>query len=419
MVLPHSPSFAASLIPGTKVVAPPTQAVILAGGLGTRLRPLTDTVPKPMIPFHGKPFAEYLLEMLRKQGITDVLFLLGYLPQVVTDYFGDGAKHGLRITYSISPVEDETGTRLRKAIDQLDDQFLLLYCDNYWPINLPRMWDFFLRTGARAMVTVYANEDGYTRSNLKVNEKGLIEIYDKTRSSPGLQGVDIGFGFFPKSIIAELPDGNISFEKETYGRLVTDRKLVGYVSQHRYYSVGSHERLSLTDAFLGRCRTILLDRDGVLNRKAAKAEYISSPDQFVWLPGALDALRLLTEAGYRIILISNQAGIARGKITWEELHAVENKMRREAEAAGGKIEAIYVCPHHWDENCACRKPKPGMLFQAQRDYHLDLSRTWFLGDDERDIQAGTAAGCKTGLVTPDKGLKDWIAEILAAESSSS
>ena len=419
MASPHFPSSAGFPIPGTKVLTPPTQAVILAGGLGTRLRPLTDTVPKPMIPFHGTPFAAYLIEMLRGQGITDVLFLLGYLPQVVTDYFGDGSKFGLRITYSISPVEDETGTRLRQAVDRLEDRFLLLYCDNYWPMNLTKMWDFFLGTRARAMVTVYANEDGYTRSNLKVDEKGLIEIYDKTRSSPGLQGVDIGFGFFPKSIVAELPDGNVSFEKETYGRLVADRQLAAYVSRHRYYSVGSHERLSLTDAFLARSRTILLDRDGVLNQKAPKAEYISSPGQFIWLPGALDALRQLKDSGYRVILISNQAGIARGKITRDQLHAVEDKMRQEAEAAGGKIDAIYVCPHHWDEDCPCRKPKPGMLFQAQREHHLDLSRVWFLGDDERDVEAGVAAGCKTGLVTPAKGLKDWIAEILAAESSSS
>jgi histidinol-phosphate phosphatase family protein len=401
------------------VVGAPTQAVILAGGLGTRLRPLTDTMPKPMIRFHGKPFAEYLVEMLREQGITDILFLLGYLPEVVSDYFGNGEKHGVRIRYSVSPVEDETGTRLRGAIGELNDHFLLLYCDNYWPMNLTKMWEFFRGTHARAMVTVYANEDGYTRSNLKVNEKGLIEVYDKTRSSPGLQGVDIGFGFFPRSIIEELPGGNVSFEKETFGRLVAERQLAGYVSQHRYYSVGSHERLSLTDAFLARGSTILLDRDGVLNRKAAKGEYINFPQDFVWLPGALEALRRLKEAGYRTILISNQAGIARGKTTWESLGAIEEKMRRVAEAAGGKIDAIYVCPHHWDEDCKCRKPKPGLLFQAQRDHHLDLSRIWFLGDDERDVEAGMAAGCKTGLVTPEKGLKDWITEILLAESAAS
>jgi D-glycero-D-manno-heptose 1,7-bisphosphate phosphatase len=394
----------------------PTQAVILAGGLGTRLRPLTDTIPKPMIHFHGRPFAEYLLEMLREQGFTEVLFLLGYLPQVVSDYFGDGTKYGLKITYAISPVEDETGTRLKKAIDQLDNVFFLLYCDNYWPMYLQKMWNFFLGTDARAMVTVYANEDGYTRNNLKVNGQGLIEVYDKTRSNPDLQGVDIGYGFFPRTVIAELPDGNVSFEKETYQRLVKDRQLAGYVSHHRYYSVGSHERLPLTEAFLGRSPTILIDRDGVLNQKAPQAQYISSPEQFVWLPGALEALRRLNEAGYRVIVISNQAGIARRMLSWEGLHAVENRMRRDAETAGGKIDAIYVCPHHWDEKCSCRKPKPGLLFQAQRDHHLDLSRIWFLGDDERDMQAGESAGCKTGLVTPAKGLEAWVKEILASEA---
>jgi histidinol-phosphate phosphatase family protein len=405
----------ASLHSGTAMVDRPRQAVILAGGLGTRLRPLTDTVPKPMIPFHGKPFAGYLLEMLREQGITEILFLLGYLPEVVRDYFGDGRAWGLKITYSISPVEDETGTRLKKALDRLDPLFLLLYCDNYWPMDLRNMWDFFLGTGARAMVTVYRNEDAYTRNNVKVNAQGLIEIYDKTRANPDLNGVDIGYGFFPKSVVAELPDGNVSFEKETYGRLVQDRQLAGYVSRHRYYSVGSHERMPLTDAFLARSPAILLDRDGVLNQKAPQAQYIGLPDQVVWLPGALDALRNLKEAGYRVILISNQAGIARGMLTWEGLHAVEDRMRHDAVMAGGKIDAIYVCPHHWDEKCDCRKPSPGMLFRAQREHHLDLSRTWFLGDDERDIQAGEAAGCKTGLVTSDKSLKDWVAEILVSQ----
>ncbi len=399
----------------------PKQAVILAGGLGTRLRPLTDTVPKPMIPFHGKPFAEYLVEMLREQGFREILFLLGYLPDVVTRYFGDGSRFGVKIDYSISPVEDETGQRLKRALKRLDDTFLLLYCDNYWPLDMGRMWPFFAGSGARAMITVYSNDDGYTKDNIRMGPAGLIEAYDKTRTVPGLKGVELGYGFFPREIVAALPEGNVSFEKETYGPLAAAGELAGYVTGHRYYSVGSHARLPLTDAFLARRPAILLDRDGTLNRKAARGEYVRAPDQFAWLPGAREALRLLREAGYRVFVISNQAGIARGALAPGNLEAIHNKMIAEAEEAGGRIDGIYICPHHWDEGCACRKPKPGMLFRAQREHHLDLSRTWFLGDDERDIEAGTAAGCLSALVGegPDTDLLARIRQIVLPQACQS
>ena len=115
------------------------QAVILAGGLGTRLRPITDKIPKPMIQFHGKPFLEYLIELLKEQGIEEIILLLGYLSEKVVEYFGDGDKFGIKILYSISPVEDDTGLRIFKAKDIIKDEFLLLYCDNYWPLNLQKM----------------------------------------------------------------------------------------------------------------------------------------------------------------------------------------------------------------------------------------------------------------------------------------
>ena len=104
----------------------PTQAVILAGGRGSRLRPLTDACPKPMLPFHGRPFLDYLLELVKEQGFERVLLLLGYLPEAVTDYCGDGSRWGLRIDYSVSAVEDDTGRRLRLARSKIDPVFLLL-----------------------------------------------------------------------------------------------------------------------------------------------------------------------------------------------------------------------------------------------------------------------------------------------------
>ncbi|MCK4416320.1 MAG: NTP transferase domain-containing protein, partial [Thermoplasmatales archaeon] len=118
------------------------QAVILAGGLGTRLRPITDKIPKPMIEFHNKPFLEYILEMLKNNGIEEVVLLLGYLPDPIVEYFGDGTKFGIKIKYSIGTIEDKTGTRIRNAEELLDDHFMLMYCDNYLPFNLQQYVDF-------------------------------------------------------------------------------------------------------------------------------------------------------------------------------------------------------------------------------------------------------------------------------------
>jgi D-glycero-D-manno-heptose 1,7-bisphosphate phosphatase len=368
------------------------------------MRPLTDSIPKPMIAFHGRPFLEYLVEQLRDAGIERILMLLGYLPGVIQDHFGDGAAWGVSISYAVTPPEVQTGTRVREALDAIDPEFLLLYCDNYWPIQLDRMWRQFIETDASAMATIYRNTDGYSRDNVRV-VSGRIEEYDRSRTSAGLAGVEIGYAILKRDVIAPLlPSDDVPLEEAIYPALARRGALQGYLTDHRYYSIGSLERLPATAEFLARRPTILLDRDGVLNRRPPRAEYIRRPDEFVWLPGALGALRLLTEAGYQLFVISNQAGVARGAMTEADLMAVEERMLGDARAAGGRIDGTYYCRHDWDAGCACRKPLPGMLFQAQRDHFLDLSRTPFIGDDDRDGEAAQLAGAPFIQVTDDRSL---------------
>jgi histidinol-phosphate phosphatase family protein len=392
-------------------LSPPRQAVILAGGMGTRLLPLTATTPKPMILFHGKPFLEYLINSLREQGIQKVLLLLGYLPEKVMDYFGDGSNFGIDISYNITPVEDETGTRLKRAIGKIEKHFLLLYCDNYLPFCYEKMWRVFCEQSVPAMVTVYDNADNYTKSNIRIDADGRIGLYDKTRTAENLQGVDIAYMIAERDILNLIPEGNVSFEKTVYPKLVQDRQLHAYVTHHRYYSVGDFRRMEMTKTFFAREPAVLIDRDGVLNKKMPKGEYVKSWADWQWLDGALDALRLFHERGYKTILISNQAGIARGVMTLNDLNSIHTRMKDDVRAAGGVIEAIYFCPHHWDEDCFCRKPKPGMLFAAQKDYHLDLSRTTFIGDDERDGLAADAAGAPWAKVDGNRSLYQIACEM--------
>jgi histidinol-phosphate phosphatase family protein len=400
---------------GSRVWQRPTQAVILAGGRGSRLRPITDTRPKAMVEFHGKPFLEYLVEMLRDQGFSRILLLLGYLPDVIIDHFGDGRRWGVDIRYSVSAPEDLTARRMDLARSEIDPCFLLMYCDNYWPMQFDDMWKRYLESGASGQVTVYANRDGYSRDSVIVGEDGMVDVFDRTRTTPGLRGVEIGYAILTRDVLDLLPDHQELFEQAVYPVLARRRRLGAYVTEHRYYSVGSHERLPLTEAFLARRPAVILDRDGVLNVRPPRARYVRSPEEFHWIPGSLEALRLLREAEWRVIVVSNQAGIGRGEMSSEDLDRVHARMVTDALRANGRIDAIYHCPHDWDEGCDCRKPKPGMLLRAQREHHLDLTRTFFIGDDERDAEAGRAAQAPVALVSPDASLLDLTRKLIAGE----
>ena len=396
-------------------LALPTQAVILAGGQGTRLRPLTDTTPKPMIRFHGRPFLAYQLDQLHEQGVREVLLLVGYLAQQIREYVGDGSHWGLRIRYVESPVEAETGQRMLDAAPLIQPHFLLLYCDNYWPMQMAQMWDLFRSTGAPGMVTVYTNRDGYTRNNVLVDGEGYVVTYDPKRSAPGLNGVEIGYALLAREVLDYLPQENVSFEHTVFPALASLRFLRAFQTEHRYYSVGSHDRLPLTEAFLAPQKAVILDRDGVLNRRPPRAEYVRSWEEFQWLPEAVETLALLKEAGYKLIVATNQPGIARGVMTEQELAAIHVRMCDELSAAGAAMDAIYVCAHGWDEGCFCRKPRPGLLFQAQRDWHLDLTKTLYIGDDGRDLEAGEAAGCPTILLDEGMAILEVVKRHLSLE----
>ncbi len=395
----------------------PTQAVILAGGLGTRLRPITDTIPKPMVPIQGKPFLEHQIAMLREQGVDRILLLLGYLPEVVQNYFRDGRDFGVKIEYSVSGAETLTSRRVQIAQDRIDPCFLLLYCDNYWPMNLDRMWQEFVAADVPAMITVYRNQDNYTGHSVLVGEDNFVKICDRSRQAPGLQGVEIGYSILTREVLDLLPEQEALIEEALYPPLAKQHRLLAHVSNHRYYSVGALHRLPRTEAFFGQGPAVILDRDGVINRKPPRAEYVRSWAEFQWMPGAKESLRLFREAGFRVLVVSNQAGIGRGAMTEADLADIHDRFKLEVEAAGGHIDAIYHCPHDWNEGCECRKPAPGMLFQAHRDFDLDLRRTCFIGDDERDGIAADAAGCPFMMVSQERSLLDCTRELIARAGS--
>ena len=205
-------------------MAKPSQAIILAGGKGTRLIPLTHDIPKPMVPINGVPFLTHIFNLLKENGIVDVLILLGYKHDKVVKYYGEGKDHGIKIQYSIGKVNWKTGLRLRSALNKIQDKFLLLYCDNYWPLVLNHLSEFHENHSKKATVTVFANRDGTTKNNMLVDKKGLVLKYDKERLSNNLNGVEIGFFILEKDLIHNLPVGNYPFEKVLLPELIIEKE---------------------------------------------------------------------------------------------------------------------------------------------------------------------------------------------------
>lgn len=283
-------------------------------------------------------------------------------------------------------------------------------------MQMSRLWARFRQAGKPALITVYSNSDRYSRGSALLDRDGHVRVFDRSRTTPGLQQVEISYAILTDLALALLPEQDTLLEEAIYTPLAQQGRLTAYCSDHRYYSVGSLNRLPATEAFMRREPTVILDRDGVLNRKPPTAQYVRNWDEWAWCPGALEALRLLHDRGYRTILASNQPGIGRGVMTAAGLEAVHDRMKREVAQAGGRIDAIYYCPHDWDDGCDCRKPKPGLLYQAQRDFHLDLTRTLFVGDDERDAAAAAAAGCAFRRVTDSCSLLDLTRQLLGTRA---
>jgi D-glycero-D-manno-heptose 1,7-bisphosphate phosphatase len=210
---------------------------------------------------------------------------------------------------------------------------------------------------------------------------------------PGLNGVDVGFFVLEKQALLLLPDGNVWLDKDLFPELIARKQLAGFSTNQLYYSLSTPERRAMTERFLGPQKVIFLDRDGVINKKMPIA--------------------LLHKEGYEVYVVSNQAGIGRGLMNEGDLFEIHKYMEQEIEKGGGKISGIFYCPHSVEDQCKCRKPKPGLLFQAALTHYIDLPRATFIGDDVRDQEAGRAAACKTIFMESDGNLLEIVKSMIS------
>lgn len=223
------------------------QVAILAGGRGTRLSPLTQSIPKPLVNIHGRPFLEYQIEWLRRCGFNRFLMLVGYLAEAIERHFQDGRRWEVTIAYSCERSPMGTAGALKFAASRLEDQFLLLNGDTYLPINYAQMAARFSTCNGTGLMAVYSNPEGLVPNNVALSADGRVCRYDKTSSS-GLTHVDAGaYGFRKRVLDLIEPKSFRGLEEHVFPRLAREDELVGYPVRERYYDIGTFERLRLAE----------------------------------------------------------------------------------------------------------------------------------------------------------------------------
>ena len=223
---------------------------ILAGGLATRLRPITEKIPKSLIPVAGKPFLAHQLELLRARGIGRAVLCVGYLGEMIQREFGDGSAFGLRLDYAFDgPKLLGTGGALRRALPLLGKEFFVLYGDSYLPVEYRPIAEFFRRSGKLGCMTVYRNEGRYDTSNV-VFRDGSVVVYDKKNRLPEMRHIDYGLSLFQATVFNAYPADKPFDLAEVMGKLVREKQLAGYEVHERFYEIGSPAGLTELEKLL-------------------------------------------------------------------------------------------------------------------------------------------------------------------------
>jgi len=390
-----------------------SQAVILAGGFGKRLGPITANVPKPLVKVAGQPFLFHLIKQLKRENFTEIIILAGYKSNLFVDMIKNYEETSIKIKVIEQPTNFGTGARIVHIMSQLNENFLLLYGDNYCGISIKKLIEAFKKRSNIIQLLAYEDLINFSKPNLDIDNNSVVTIYDTERKNKNLKYVDVGYMCVNKNVLKNISFfENLSLSKDVLSNLVKSKKICAYKTYNQYCTVGNMQRLQHARSMLDDRKFIFLDRDGVLNKKANKGQYITKIEDIEWREGSLEALSILKKNSFETIVVTNQAGIGRGIVSENTVQDIHSAMCEQARHAGGSLDYIYMCPHHWEEKCFCRKPKPGMFLKAQKDLCLDFSKLIFVGDQIVDREAAETLQIKYLNLEPDEKLNKKIIQVI-------
>ena len=404
------------------------QAIILAGGKGTRLGALTQEMPKPMIEIAGKPILEHQILLCKRYGITQFIFIVNHLHASISSYFGKGEKWGITIDYYIEEMPLGTVGGIKAIESRLTETFIVLYGDVMVNMDLQRLLAFHRSNQSDATLVLHPNDHPYDSDLAAVNKDDkIMAFFSKPHDANTYYQnlVNAGLYVFEPLVLKYLQaNQKADFGKDIFPQWVNTLQMYGYNTTEYLKDMGTPNRLQkVTDDYISgkieRCNfehargAIFFDRDGVLNEEVS---FIYHPDQLILMKGAAEAIKKVNDTEYISIVVTNQSAVARNLVTEDGLREIHNKLETLLGQSHAKLDAIYYCPHHPHKgyegenmdlkiDCDCRKPKSGLLLQAQEKFNIDFKKSWIIGDTERDILAGKNVGCTTIGVHTGMGVR--------------
>lgn len=373
------------------------QVVILCGGTGTRLMPLTKNNPKPMVVANKNPFLLYLVDFFKKNNLKNFLFLVGYKKEKIINYFGDGSKFNIKIKYDYQPETINTAKRIYLSKSLFHKKFIIVYCDNFIVFNLKKYIKKSSLTKCQISFLLKEKNIG----NFKIKNNSLVYSVNKNYNS---NYVELGFIISNKKyFFSKLNNKNVSLNKY-FNKFIDDNKYSFSLSEEKYYSIGDVKRLAETKKYLKKKKVILIDRDGIINKKANKGHYITNCNELIFLKDNIKMMQKLSSIGYSFIIITNQAGLNRNMITNKNYKKINIKIKQYFNSKNISLLDIFHCPHHWDDNCKCRKPKNGMFLSASSKYSFRLDQVVYIGDQISDYNASINSNCFSIIMNSDINL---------------
>jgi D,D-heptose 1,7-bisphosphate phosphatase len=391
------------------------RALLLAGGLGTRLRPLTDTMPKCLVPIGGQAILDYWIDLLADAGVREARINTHALAERVAAYIESVNREGqVHLVESFEPTLLGSGGTVAANADLADgaEAIIIIYADNLSDVDLGAMLAFHRSHDDPFTMLLFRASDPRACGIAELDESGRIVSFVEKPAEPRSDLANAGIYIVDADAYREIARmGAFDLGFEVLPRFVG--RMRGWLHSGYHRDIGTPRALveaqrDATALLAARGRpapvrrpAVFLDRDGTL---IEHVHYLADPAHVRLLPGAAEAVRRLREAGFACVLVTNQSAIARGLLTEDGLREIHREQARQLAEAGTELDAIYYCPEApaSDDRTAVehpdRKPGPGMLLRAAEEMGLDLARSWMVGDLISDALAGRNAGCKGSLL---------------------
>jgi D,D-heptose 1,7-bisphosphate phosphatase len=370
-----------------------------------------------MIKVYGKPVLQWQIERLVEQGIKDIIIVIGFLGNIIENYFKDGSEYNCSITYIKETIPLGTAGALFYLKHDIDDDFLLINGDMVFDIDIDRFSSFHREHGSVATIFTHPNNHPYDSGIIVADSDHKVirwiskedeRLWYKNRVNAGLHILSSRIFKY----ISDTPT-KLDLDRDILNKLIPSGELFSYDSPEYVKDMGTPERYSEVENDIregivkaknlnNKQRALFLDRDGTINKYKG---FLTDIDEFELNDGIDEIIKQANKKGWLVIVVTNQPVIARGDVTWDELNKIHNKMETLLGEQGVYIDDIFICPHHPDKgfpgerteykiDCECRKPKPGMLIAAAIKYNINLTDSIIIGDSDSDIAAGDTVGCQ-------------------------